>query len=360
MSNQKEKLMIKNLQPFKNPKEDLLFWIKEYLSYKALEFFENSTNNSVDDIIASIELIKNSKDIDEAKHNTNLLIRNGLGSMSRINNAVYKLYIYSIGKIDTIKSIDTNYLQDFKKWLTIGEATKKSYIDVVLELFTYIQNSNSEKYRFDIEQSIVRVHKKNVPKKTIDVMDDAEFEYFAKSLTKFKYKNEYEKARNILICRIFLFSGITTEELLSLQFEKSFIIESEKVLIRLENRKRDIDLPRRLIISYFNRYKELAIKNMDYDIGNNPLINLSKRQIQNIVKEMLEFAEIKREPLTPQLIRYSFLVYLYNKRCTDNEISFKTIHEISGITNKKELEKILNIFDKESVSISKIFTKEKF
>lgn len=352
--------MEKVLEPFNNTKEDLLFWIKEYLSFKALEFFEKSSNNKVDDIIASIELIKNSKDIDTTKDNANLLVRSGLGSMSRVINATYKLHIYCVGKIDTIKEIDTNFLQDFKEWLTISDSTKKSYVDAVLELYTYIQNTNTEKYQFDIDESIVRVSKKSVPRKTIDVMDDAEFEHFAKSLTKFKYKNEYEKARDILICRIFLFSGITTEELLSLRLGKSFIVDSNRVLIRLENRKRDIDLPRGLMIAHFNKYKELSLKDIDYDIEHKPLIALGKRQVQNIVKELLEYAEIKREPLTPQLIRYSFFVYLYNKRCTENEITFNTIHEISGIVNKKELEKILNTFDKESVSISKVFTKEKF
>jgi len=352
--------MEKKLQPFKNTKEDMLFWIKEYLSFKALEFFEKSTNNKVDDIIASIELIRNSKDIDAVKRNTNLSVRGGLGSMSRINNATHKLHIYCVGKIDTIKDIDTNLLQEFKEWLTIGDSTKKGYIDSVLELCTYIQNINTDKYKFDIDESIVRVSKKSVAKKTIDTMDDIEFEHFAQSLIKFKYKNEYEKARDILICRILLFSGITTDELLNLQLGKSFIVDSGKMLLRLENRKRDIDLPRNMLISQFNKYKELSLKDKEYSIEHNPLINLSKRQIQNIVKELLEFAEIKREPLTPQLIRYSFCVYLYNKRCDQNEITFNTIHEISGIVNKKELEKILNTFDKESVSISKIFSKEKF
>lgn len=349
----------KLLKPFKNTRDDLLYWIKEYLSFKALEFFEKSSNNKVDDIIASIELIKSSKDIDTTKSNANLLVRSGLGSMSRVVNATYKLHIYCVGKIDSIEKIDTNLLQDFKEWLTIGDATKKGYIDAVIELYTYIENVNTEKHKFNVDESIVRVSKRSIPKKLIDTMDDTEFEHFAKSLIKFKYKNEYKKARDILICRIFLFSGITTEELLSLELGKSFIVNDNKVLIRLENRKRDIDLPRNMIIAQFNKYKELSLKDMDYDIEHKPLISISKRQIVNIVKELLEFAGIKREPLTPQLIRYSFFVYLYNKRCKDNEITFNTIHEISGIVNKKELEKILNTFDKENVSIAKIFSKER-
>jgi len=348
------------LQPFNNTKEDLLFWIKEYLSFKALEFFEKSASNNVDDIIASIELIKNAKDIDTAKSNSNLLARDGLGSMSRIVNATYKLYIYSVGKIDSIKDIDTNLLQEFKDWLTIGDATKKGYVDAVLELCVFIQRANTEKYSFDIDESIVRVSKKSIGKKMIDVMDDTEFERFSKMLTKYKYKSEYEKARAILMCRIFLFSGITTAELMSLELGKSFIVDNKTILIRLENRKRDIDLPRNLVISYFNKYKELALKDKGYDIAHNPLTSITKQHINNIVKELLEFANIKRAPLTPQLLRYSFFVYIYNKRCLDNEITFNTIHDISGIVNKKELERILNTFDKDSVSIAKVFDKEKF
>lgn len=348
------------LQPYNNTKEDLLFWIKEYLAFKALEFFENSSSNTVDDIISSVEKIKTSTNIDEVKSNSNLLARDGLGSMSRVINATYKLYIYTVGKVSSIKEIDTNLLQELKDWLTIGDATKKGYVDAILELCTYINRVNSEGYAFDIDESIVRVSKKSVSKKMIDVMDDEEYERFSKMLVKYNFKSEYEKARAVLMCRIFLFSGITTTELLSLEFGKSFIVNNQAILIRLENRKRDIDLPRNLLIVYFNKYKELSLKDKNYDIENAPLFSISKQYVNSIVKELLEFANIKRTPLTPQLLRYSFFVYIYNKRCAENEITFNTIHDISGIINKEELRKILNTFDRESVSIAKIFDKDKF
>lgn len=348
------------LQPYNNTKEDLLFWIKEYLAFKALEFFENSSSNTVDDIISSVEKIKTSTNIDEAKNNSNLLAREGIASMSRVANATYKLYIYTVGKVSSIKEIDTNLLQELKDWLTIGDATKKGYVDAILELCTYINRVNSEGYAFDIDESIVRVSKKSVSKKMIDVMDDAEYERFSKMIMKYDFKSEYEKARAILMCRIFLFSGITTTELLSLELGKSFIVNNQAILIRLKNRKRDIDLPRNLLIVYFNKYKELSLQDKNYDIENAPLFSISKQYVNSIVKELLEFAKIKRTPLTPQLLRYSFFVYIYNKRCLDNEITFNTIHDISGIINKEELRKILNTFDKDSVSIAKIFDKEKF
>lgn len=347
--------MKKKLENFKTTEDNLLFWIKEYIAFKALEAFQNSSSNTVNDIIDSIDKIKNAKDIDEIKLNTNLLVRDGLSSLSRINNAVYQLYIYSVSKIKSIRNIDTNMLQGFKEWLTIGTATKKGYVDAVLELITFIQNSNTDKYEFDVEESIVRISKRSIPKKTIDVMDDLEFERFASMIIKYKYKNEYEKARNILIARILLFSGITVSDLLSLKVRESFIVTDKAIFLRLENRKTDIDLPKNLLISHFNKYKELSLKEKKYDISSNALIKLTRQQIDIIVKELLEFAEIKRVPLTAQLIRYSFLVYIYNKRNADNEISFKTVQEISGIANKKELEKILNTFDKESVSIAKVF-----
>jgi len=352
--------MKKNLKNYKTADSDLLFWIKEYLSFKALETFQNSTDNSVDDIISSIDLIKKSETIDEVKSNTNLLVRSGLKSMSRVVNATYKLFVYSSGKIESIEDIDTNFLQNLKEWLSLVASTKKSYVDAILEMFTYIKNSNQNKYKFDIDESIVRVSKKSIPKKMIDVMDDVEFERFGSMLIKYKYKNKYEKSRNILIARILLFSSITVSELLRLKFGESFIVNDKDILIRLENRKRDIDLPRNMLISHFNKYKELSMKDKGYDITSEPLISLKRQQVDIIIKELLEFSDIKRVPLTPQLIRYSSLVYIYNKRNTENEISFKTIQEISGITNKKELEKILNTFDKKNVSIAKAFSTEKF
>jgi site-specific recombinase XerD len=348
------------LKPFNNINDDLLYWIKEYLSYKALEFFENSSTNTVNDIIASIDCIKEARSIDELKKSANLLVRDRLKSMSRVTSASYQLYIYSVGKIKNIEDINTNFLQDFKEWLTIGEATKKGYVDSVLELISYIERTNKSSFVFDVDSNTVRVSKSSISQKMIDPMDEVEFERFGREITKFEYKNEYEKARNIFICRLLLFSGITVSELLSLKLGKSFIVADGKMLIRLDNRKKDIDLPRNLLISHFNKYKELSLKDKNYDITTKPLVNITQQYINIIIKELLEFTNIKREPLSAQLLRYSFFVYIYNKRSHDNEITFNTVFEISGLSNKKELERILNTFDKKSASISKVFEKEKF
>lgn len=348
------------LQEHNDIKKDLLIWAKEYLVFKSLELFEKSTSNNVDDIIASIEKIQNSNTIDDVKHSVNLLVKDGISSLSRINNAIYKFYLYSVNNASDIKAINTNFLQDFKEWLTIGISTKKGYVDAVLELCEFIKRKNSDKFDFGIDVDIVRVKTKSIKKKMVDVMDSSEFESFSKTILKFKYTTEYERVRNILICRLLMFSGITVSELLSLELGKSFIVNDTDMLIRLKNRKRDIDLPRNLLISYFNKYKELSLKEKDYDVSHNPLISLSKQFVNSIIKELLEFAKIKREPLTPILLRYSFLSYLYNKRCEYNEITFNTIHDISGIVNKKELERILNTFDKDTVSIAQVFKREKF
>ena len=354
------KFMKYELQPHQDIKKDLLHWAKEYLVIKALEYFEKSTENSIDDIIDSIEKIKSSVNIDDAKANANDLVKHGLASMSRIISSIGKLYTFISNKIDYIKEVDTNLLGLYKAWLTVSSSTKKSYIDSALEFFTFIQRNNSEHYKFDIDESIVKIKQKSIPKKMIDVMDDVEFERFSKALPKYTYKTEYEKARNILMCRLFMFSGITTSELMNLKLNESLFVQGTDFIIRLPNRKRDIDLPRKLLINYYNKYKELSLTQKEYDIDNELLISLSKKHILHIVKTLLEFADIKREPLTPQLLRYSFLTYIYNKRCESNEITFKTIHEISGIINKKELERILFTFDKESVSISKVFYVDKF
>ena len=348
------------LQPHKNIKNDLFQWVKEYLAIRALEYYEKSTSNTIDDITGSIEKIKNSTNIDDTKANANDLVKNGLGSMSRVISSIGKLYTYLPSKINDIKKVDTNLLQDYKEWLTVSSSTKKSYTDSVLEFFTFIQRNNTENYMFDIDESIVRIKQKSVPKKLIDVMNNSEFERFSKMLLKYKYKTEYEKARNILICRIFLFSGITINELMGLKLNESLFVDEQSFIIRLSNRKRDIDLPRKLMIAYFNKYKELSLTEKDYDLGYSNLISLTKKTIFQIVRTLLEFAEVKREQLTPQLLRYSFFTYLFKKRCEDNEITFSTIHEISGILNKKELERILFTFNKDNVSISKVFDVNKF
>lgn len=336
---------------------ELLKYSKSYLVEKSLESFRKSEKNNVDDITKYITKIEKSKDIDELKSNVSELKALGLSSLNRINIAIYQFCLYSNNKLTDIHDLDTNFILDFKQWLTIAESTKDGYIGAVLELAKHIETT--EKISLSINSQIIRSPKKNEGV-LYDTMGNEEFERFARDITKYNYQNELSKNQYVLMMRLILFSGITVKELLELELNKNLFIDDKDMYIRLKNRRADIDLPRTQLIQYFNKYKELSLKEKNYDVTSNPLFTIGQDQISKMIKTLLKFCNINRKPDTATMLRYSFFVYLWNNRDAKNGITFETIHEISGITNRKELEKILNTFDNKLVSLPSLFMSEKF
>jgi site-specific recombinase XerD len=330
----------------------LFNYSKEYLYEKTLE--TNRKSNKIENIEPISNKILESTTVDKLKDSVKNLVNNGLGSLARLNNAVYQFNIYSNANLNSLDDIDVNYLIGFREWLTVG-SSKQGYVNAVIELVKSIQNKTKIKIINDNEFKLVRIVTPSKRKNVVDVMDSEEYEFFVRNITKYKYRTELEKARNILMTRIILFSGITVKELCGLELGESFIVDSKSICINLENRKRIIDIPRDKIIAHFNKYKELMLTNENIDISNGKLFLLSQGQIDRIIKELLEFSKIDRKPNTALMLRYSYFVYLWNHRTIENKITFKTIHDISGIANKKELQHILNVFDDGFVSLSSAF-----
>jgi integrase len=227
-------------------------------------------------------------------------------------------------------------------------------MDCIIELLGFIEKSNMDNFKFNIDYEKVRLVK---PKPKIhDSMDSAEFNRFSKVLPRYLYDSDFEKCRNILICRILLYSGITPSELLSLDVGKNFIIGDKTFIIVLDNRKVDIELPRNKIVRHFNKYMELKENRKDTKI----FYDVSVKQINEIVKSLLEFASIKRRDMNATLLRVSFAVYLYNSRENNLQYNITTIQHLLGHSNRADTENMIGFHDKKYASISDVFDKEDF
>jgi hypothetical protein len=210
--------------PFKTFQENLLHWTKVYLAHKSLELFKKSKENRVDDIIKSRDEILNSKTFESVQKACKELIKSDLKSLAMPLGAVAKFYSFAIENNSDFKAFNSDFIYAFSERMTVAESTRKTYLDCVLELLTYIENTNTDGFKFGIEYEGARL-KKSKPK-VYDAMDDEEFARFSKMLPQYeKYKNEFEKCRTVLICRIMLYSGITPKELVSLKLGKSLIVD---------------------------------------------------------------------------------------------------------------------------------------
>lgn len=341
--------------------ESLLFWAKEYLAHKALELFQKSKQNKVDDIIAAKDEILHAKNLLEVKYACNTLIQKDLRSLSKPLGGVVSFYEYVLKNTDSFSSINTDFIYLYSNSLHIAESTKRNHIDSVIELLTYIEKSNSDGFHFNIEYDAVRTKKPKA--KVYDSMDAEEFIRFSKEITQWGAKTEFERCRNILICRILLYSGITPKELVHLKLGESFIVDKKSMYLKLENRSVLLYLPRNKLIKYFNQYQELRAESMHnyffYGLSN-PNEMLDTKKVNEIVKLMLKAAKIERKEMNATLLRVSLAVYLYNYRKDGKQFPLSAIQQIMGHKNRIDTENMIGFHAKECVNMSDVFLGEDF
>lgn len=354
-------LLIKDkLSKFNNIEQDLLFWVNIYLRYKTLDYYQKNDTNKIESISDVTQELRNSTSIEKTKEIAYKLKHNGLKSISKLIGATVSFYGFIQTRNNTeplsMQSLNADLIEDYKENIDLAQSSKKVYVDVIIELLTLVGNSNTDGFKYDLDVDKIRLPKVRTP--LTDAMDKEEFKKFNKDLPKSqKNKSDFERARNILMCRILLYSGITAGELESLQLNKNFFLTDKGMKISFPNRI-EIDLPRALLISYFNEYKTLSKSEHNYDIETNLLFNLSRLQIDTIVKNALLSIGINRKPLTAKLLRVSFAVYLYNSRTEDKQISVETIKELLNLKNKDDLMKMINFHDKKFAKVSNIFLKD--
>lgn len=339
----------------------LLFWTKEYLAFKALELFQKSKQNKVDDIIASKDAIHNAQTIPELKNACNALIQKELRSLSKHLSGSVSFFEHTSKAADAFLAINTDFIHSYAQSLTSAETTKRNHVDVALELLTYIENSNIQGFKFGIEYERARV--KRPKAKVYDAMDAEEFIRFSQTLPQFKGKTEFERCRNILMCRILLYSGITPKELVSLQVGKSFIVDETSIYLKLEERTVLIYLPRKKLIQYFNAYqslREASTFNYLFYAPSKPNEMLDTKQVNEIVKTMLKLAKIERREMNATLLRVSLAVFLHNHRKDGRQFHLSAIQQIMGHKNRADTENMIGFYAKEYTEFSDVFLEEDF
>lgn len=349
------------LQPFKTYQENLLYWVKAYLAHKSLELFNKSKENKVDDIIKSRDEILTAKAFNDVQKPSSELIKSGLRSLAMPLGAMTKFHAFALNYASSLTDFNSDMIYDLSASMDLAESTKKTYLDCALELLTYIENNNTDGFKFHIEYEGVRLKKPSA--KVYDAMDSEEFIRFSKELPNYKFKNEFEKCRTVLICRIMLYSGITPKELVSLKLGENLIVDKKSIYLTKLGRSVDIHLPRNKIIKYLNRYLELKEDNKNgylfYAITNKDEM-LNTIQVNDIVKTMLEHAKIKRREMNATLLRVSLAVYLYNHRTGGKHFPLTAIQAIMGQKNRADTERMIGFHAKQYVMINDVFLEENF
>lgn len=362
--------MNKRILEFNNLEKDYLKWCKEYFAYKVLTFDKDSVLDDFD-VVEMEEKIRSDKitNLDELHKIIKESANKGLSQLVNISVGVKKFFDYIKKDVKSLDKINEITIKTFLNKKCVNDKlslrTRINYKDGIVSLFAFIIYESEDKtFKINAKEIEVTENEENKIDKSniIDWMDLKMIYKANKELLKYPFESEFEKCRDILIFRLFCFSGIEPKELINLKVN-NFIFDNGEMLIKIfetaSRRERTIDLPKDYLIRYFNRYKELKENKTDlfFYHHKNSSKPLDNDFVTNIVKKILDFANIKVRDKTPRMLRKSLAINLNNEKNPETGLTMpeKNIQELLGIKNSTEFASMLKLNSIDVLTASRHF-----
>lgn len=338
---------------FNDTKKDLIFWIKRYLAHKIATVSTTKTKDDFDMAALVQEIIKDGTDtIDRVMGITRLAQRQGLAGIKKPSSNVEKLYRFiesNIEQFPAITSISTQAIEHFANVANTNESAsaKEDLFGVSRNLFNFIDDNTIEgEYLFSISKGKRgRGHScdsKKSRKKMAVYLTEAEMREYNKAILKIEYRDEVERNRDILIGRILLFAGITTNELIALRDEDLVQDETDNntLWINIQGKgatKREIPTPKRKLIVFLNSYKEGIGISKNGRLFHSP-VDIKKEITENVIRSILkrQFKEagLAEAKATPTVIRNSFGIFMFRKMFLEgNPNADRYVQKVMGHAN---------------------------
>lgn len=355
------------LEPHKNIKNDLIFWIKTYLNMK---LYTLSTNKVKDDF----DITQYSNNIQVASTQEELktigkdLARAGMKNYTNYSSAILPL-------IDFSEHIELKNIKDFNNPIIYNDfiliynkdkadSTKDTILKTTINFFNYIDKMNIDNYEFkinkDTNNKIIKNPLGNKFKKSVVFYTPYELQMLNKEIVKCGI------ARDILMIRLLMFSGITINELINIKLKD--IKEIEEVnkkgtkiyvlsAINKDEEVREIPLPRKFMSRQLqNHIKENNLKDDEYLFFRTDKENIKHKLTQSPVigniKKVLQCTGIKKEKYSSEVLRNSYAIFLYL-----NGYGEKYIMYYMGYKNLRTLKDLLKSSGVRVVGCNDVFEK---
>jgi integrase len=266
--------------------------------------------------------------IDKVKVIVNDSIANGLKSVKvplRVVVSFHEFIDRNAEKFTTIKDISTVTLKHFVRVENAdkSDAKKSELYGGVRNLFNFIDDNQTE-FTFSIakdsEGKAIKATNRKVQRKKVPVyLSEKEMKRFHDAMLKIEYRNDLERNRDILIGRIFLFSGIQLSELIALR-DEDLVDDSENIdtiWLHVHGKgaaKRKIPMPRKRLIVYLNGYKEARGQSQNdrfFFHSRNPKEEIGESTVRNVIEKLCEAAKIPEKKRTASVLRNTFGIFVY-------------------------------------------------
>jgi site-specific recombinase XerD len=360
------------IEPNGNLKDDLFFWIREYIGSKVLKLTPDKKHRDKFNRNKSYKHLMGASDMENFKTIQLEIRRNGLSSLASYVNPLAYLYgfLTKHKRLERLTDFDTNVRDSIfiKNEEGYKEKTQENFLIQINSLIKYIEDNgidaDGNKYSFFMGRS--RSGKKTVnpiQKKFDEVasLEPKEFLRFIKDMDSYRFRID-NPSKVKLMMKIASFGGLRGEELTSLGKNDVDLVKNPTDLLVGEyyriyihgkgNKERYVYIRKSLLEKDYENYLP--------DIGkcDNGLLfcttknkKYSPSAIHDIVGRLLYHAGIDKGTSGVHLLRRSYATYLATKNVDFAIISSLLGHEDLEVTelyvsiSQKGLRDVVKMWD---------------
>ena len=299
----------------------LLFWLEKFIKSKLTSLSNRHVidNKKLSSIIKKLN--QGTRDIDELKKLAKDARKIGLIGINTYINPLDKFYRYIVDfTFESIKEIDEEILSEFLASQTgsLSSATKKNYRMSLVSFFSFLDKQNENKdgnsHQFRVELKNWGGLKTSHAGKLPTYMYDKELKRFLEAIDTTVFKN-YAQAKNRLLVKIILYSGMRVSEALGLHV-KDLLLEDMLYIFNIRGKG---DRPRVAMIKEcyikkdLQQWLDLRDKNSSLLFHSRTKKPLTQSYVSYIMDKILLKAGVRKEKNGAHMLRHTFATRLYQK-----------------------------------------------
>ncbi|MGB5866603.1 MAG: tyrosine-type recombinase/integrase [Arcobacteraceae bacterium] len=302
--------------------QTFLFWLSRFVRNKITSLSNRQVTNK--DRLAEIiqELVHGFDSIDDLKLIMKEVRNIGIGSIHVYYLPLEKLYHFmSHFGAASMKEIDEEVLSDFlaSETANLSDATKKNYRIALLGFFGYIDKQNEEKngnaYRYGIELKNWGGLGGKSGTKLPSFLNKDEVNKFIQAIADYPFKNHDIGARNRLIIKTILYTGIRVGEAIAIS-KKDFIKDGDAYIIQVRgkgNKPRVVMIKEEIIKSDLAHWLDIRSCEDNLLFCNQKGKKLTQSYISRLVEQILLSVGLRKEKNGAHMLRHTFATLLYQK-----------------------------------------------
>jgi integrase/recombinase XerD len=310
-----------NIDYKKNFNSTLLFWLDRFVKSKLTSLSNRYVNDNEKLSIIIGKLNQGTSNIDELKQLTKDARNIGLIGINTYINPLEKFFRY-ITKFafKSLKEIDEEVLSEFLASQTgsLSDATKKNYRMAIVAFFGFLDKQNedskgnSHQFRIELKNwgGLKTTHANKLPSH----MRDIELKRFLEAIETTEFK-EYAQAKNRLLIKTILYSGMRVSEALGLHV-KDMVFEDGFYIFQIRgkgNKPRIAMIKEHYIQKDLKEWLNLRDESSLLLFQSRTGKALTQSYVSYIMDKILLKAGVRKEKNGAHMLRHTFATKLYQK-----------------------------------------------